>query len=256
MKYSANSLLLAAIPAVFASFGAIDVRSVAQVHPAPATTRASSPGLHRAENRFALGGPTLLTCPAPASVTCTPWTCGINSHSDEDGAMKEMMAELLDIFHLVEQLLRAYSKWIFCLLHCFDLFLFKVSILFQLVDFHFLISDKFSLWTVSRAPDAVALRAPRSKAGAPNRTPSSGRHRGSVGSLRVSTSTEGSLAIGDMIESLGAAADIQASTRPKTCQGQAVLLGAGVDINRSVEGEEGQYDGENNAESQVSHLED
>ncbi|KAF5254510.1 hypothetical protein FANTH_768 [Fusarium anthophilum] len=89
MKYSTISLISATILGVFARFKAIDIRSVAQVHPTPPTTLASSRGLH--QDRFALEGSTLLTCPAPVSTTCTSWTRGINSYTDEDGKMDKAM---------------------------------------------------------------------------------------------------------------------------------------------------------------------
>ncbi|KAG5751842.1 hypothetical protein H9Q70_005532 [Fusarium xylarioides] len=97
IKYSTITLTLATILAVFASFGAIDARSVTQDHTAPPTTTlVSSRGVHRA---------TLFTCPAPAFITYPPWIRGVNSYTDEDGNMNEMMTELPETFHRVKQLL-------------------------------------------------------------------------------------------------------------------------------------------------------
>ncbi|KAF5686281.1 hypothetical protein FCIRC_2999 [Fusarium circinatum] len=78
--------------------------------PAPPKTLASSRGLH--QDRFALEGSTLFTCPAPVSTIYTPWTPGVDSYTDEDGNGDETMSELLEMFHRVEQQLeRILAVW-------------------------------------------------------------------------------------------------------------------------------------------------
>ncbi|KAG5783479.1 hypothetical protein H9Q73_002897 [Fusarium xylarioides] len=240
IKYSTITLTLATILAVFASFGAIDARSVTQDHTAPPTTTlVSSRGVHRA---------TLFTCPAPAFITYPPWIRGVNSYTDEDGNMNEMMTELPETFHRVKQLLveilavwdkisGIISKIAKSVKPPFPGSGVPLAILAIITISKSRLKNYFD-FMFKRCRFFPATRQARFLADRPAANIAKERADEGKGGLNLKRAIDG--------ENVLSARDLE--TGSEGCRGHAGALDAGADINHYVEGEGGQDDGKDKAD--------